>query len=43
MLKKFPIPMRYGVFVSVGIGGYEREGARYLQRFLSRQKKDTPE
>jgi hypothetical protein len=31
------------ILLRVGIEGYEREGARYLQRFLSRQKKETSE
>jgi predicted DNA-binding protein len=29
------------MFLRVGLEGYEKEGSKYLQRFLARQKKDV--
>jgi hypothetical protein len=29
-----------GIFLRLGVEGYEKEGAKLLQRFLSRQKKE---
>jgi hypothetical protein len=31
------------IFVSGGLEAYRREGSKYLQRLLSRQKKETSE
>jgi len=31
------------ILLRLGIEGYEREGSKYLQRLLSRQKKDLTE
>jgi predicted transcriptional regulator len=28
------------MFLRVGVEGYEKEGSKYLQRFLARQKKE---
>jgi len=30
------------MLLKVGVEGYEKEGPKYLQRFLSRQKKEDP-
>lgn len=30
------------IFLRLGVEGYEKEGSRFLQRFLSRQKKEGP-
>ena len=30
------------MFLRVGVEGYEKEGTKYLQRFLARQKKEDP-
>jgi hypothetical protein len=29
------------IFLMLGVEGYEKEGSRFLQRFLSRQKKEV--
>jgi hypothetical protein len=31
------------IFLRLGVEGYEREGAKFFQRFLSRQKKEATE
>ena len=31
------------IFVAGGLNGYKKEGPKYLQRFLSRQKKEPSE
>jgi hypothetical protein len=31
------------IFLRLGVEGYEEEGAKFLQRFLSRQKKEPSE
>jgi len=30
------------LFLKVGVEGYDKEGSKYLQRFLARQQKDSP-
>lgn len=31
------------MFLTVGVEGYEKDGSKYLQRFLARQKEDDSE
>jgi len=31
------------IFLRLGVEGYEKEGSKFLQRFLSRQKKEPTE
>jgi len=31
------------IFLRLGVEGYEKEGAKFLQRFLSRQKRELSE
>jgi hypothetical protein len=31
------------IFLRLGVDGYEKEGFKFLQRFLSRQKKEPSE